>query len=341
MAPTDAPDRPVALVTGASRGLGFLIARELADRGHDLVVCARDADGLQPARADLEARGARVVTVGADVGRPEAARELVATAEREFGRLDVLVANAGIIQVGPQPDLRDEDYVQAMDVMFWGLARPALEALPLLARTRGRILAITSIGGKLPAPHLLPYTAAKHAAVGFAEGLRVEAGRQGVSVTVAVPGLMRTGSSRNALVTGKAQAERSWFTLGASLPLVSTDAEHAARRLVRATLRGTPEIILTPLAHIGSRVHALAPSTTLRLITAVERLLPGPAGAAGPPRPAYTAPLPRWLRRLTGLDKAAAERWHEHTDPSPDPGGHPGGGPGGGVGPERTGTPRR
>lgn len=333
MATPDAPVRPVALVTGASRGLGYLIARELADRGHDLLLCARDAEGLQPARADLEARGARVVTVAADVGRPEAARELVGTAEREFGRLDVLVANAGIIQVGPQADLREEDYEQAMDVMFWGLARPALEALPLLARTGGRILAVTSIGGKLPAPHLLPYGAAKHAAVGFAEGLRLEAGRQGVSVTVGVPGLMRTGSSRNALVTGEAQAERSWFTVGASLPLVSMDAERAAARLVRATLRGTPEIILTPLANIGSRVHALAPSTTLRLLTAVERLLPGPTGTGGPPRPAYTAPLPGWLRRLTGLDKAAAERWHEHTDPAPDPGS--------GVGPDRTGTPRR
>ncbi|MCE0767911.1 SDR family oxidoreductase [Pseudonocardia kujensis] len=328
-----APARPVALVTGASRGLGYLIARELADRGHDLLLCARDGDGLQPARADLEARGARVVTLAADVGRPEATRELLGTTEREFGRLDVLVANAGIIQVGPQADLREEDYAQAMDVMFWGLARPALEAMPLLARSGGRILAVTSIGGKLPAPHLLPYGAAKHAAVGFAEGLRLEAGRQGVSVTVGVPGLMRTGSSRNALVTGNAQAERSWFTLGASLPLVSMDAERAARRLVRATLRGTPEIILTPLANIGSRVHALAPSTTLRLLTAVERLLPGPTGAAGPPRPAHTAPLPRWLRRLTGLDAAAAERWHEHTDPAPDPAG--------GVGPRRTGTPGR
>ncbi|MCE3551717.1 SDR family oxidoreductase [Pseudonocardia sp. RS11V-5] len=330
---SDAPDRPVALVTGASRGLGYLIARELADRGHDLLLCARDGDGLQPARAELEARGARVVAMAADVGRPEAARELVGTAEREFGRLDVLVANAGIIQVGPQADLREEDYARAMDVMFWGLVRPALEALPLLARTRGRILAVTSIGGKLPAPHLLPYGAAKHAAVGFAEGLRLEAGRQGVSVTVGVPGLMRTGSSRNALVTGKARAERSWFTVGASLPLVSMDAERAARRLVRATLRGTPEIILTPLANIGSRVHALAPSTTLRLLTVVERLLPGPTGSGEPPRPAHTAPLPGWLRRLTGLDAAAAERWHEHTDPAPDPAG--------GVGPQRTGTPGR
>jgi len=307
-------ERPVALVTGASRGLGFLIARELADRGHDLVICARD--GLEPARADLAALGGRVVALEADVGRAESAVELIETVEREFGRLDVLVANAGVIQVGPQPDLRDEDYVQAMDVMFWGLVRPALAALPLLARTGGRILAVTSVGGKLPAPHLLPYGAAKHAAVGFAEGLRLEAGRRGVSVTVGVPGLMRTGSSRNALVTGDAEAERAWFTTAAALPLISMDAERAARRLVRATLRGTPEIILTPLAHLGSRVHALAPATTLRLLTVVERLLPGPTGTGEAPRPAHTAPLSARLRRLTGLDATAAHRWHEYSDPA-------------------------
>ncbi|GAA4556441.1 SDR family oxidoreductase [Pseudonocardia xishanensis] len=308
---TPRTERPVALVTGASRGLGLLIARELAARGHDLLVVARDADGLESARADLAGGGARVVAVPADVGAPEAADLLVETAEREFGRLDVLVANAGVIQVGPAEDLGLGDYEQAMDVMFWGLVRPVLAALPLLARTRGRILAVTSVGGKLPAPHLLPYGAAKHAAVGFAEGLRLEAGRRGVSVTVGVPGLMRTGATRNAQVTST--AEHRWFTPAASLPLLSMDAEHAARRLVRATLRGAPEIILTPPAKIGARVHGLAPATTLRLLTAVERLLPGPTGGAT--RPAHTTPEPPlWFRRLTALDRSAARRFHEHTD---------------------------
>lgn len=319
--------RPVALVTGASRGLGFLIARELADRGHDLVICARDQDGLEPARADLASRGVRVVATAVDVGAPAAGEELVATAEREFGRLDVLVANAGIIQVGPASDLRVADYEQAMDVMFWGVVRPVLAAMPLLRRDRGRVLVVTSIGGKLPAPHLLPYGAAKHAAVGFAEGLRVEAGRQGVSVTVGVPGLMRTGSTRNALFTSS--AEHRWFTAAASVPLLTTNAEHAARRLVRATLRGTPEIILTPLANIGSRVHALAPSTTLRLLSAVERLLPTGTGGPQLPRPGHTTPpAPSWFQALTGLDRAAAHRYHEHDDPALDPATGPGDGSG-------------
>ncbi|MCO1660958.1 SDR family NAD(P)-dependent oxidoreductase [Pseudonocardia humida] len=324
---TDAPsDRPVALVTGASRGLGFLIAREFADRGHDLVVCARSAEGLRPAAEELRGRGATVLEVAADVGVEAEAQQLVERAQERFGRLDVLAVNAGIIQVGPMRELTAKEFAAAMDTMFWGQVHPVLAALPLLRRSRGRVLAITSIGGKLPAPHLLPYTAAKHAAVGFAEGLRVEAARDGVSVTVAVPGLMRTGSTRNALFSGQRTAERSWFTIADSLPGLSMSAEKAARRLVGATLRGRPEITLTLPAKVGARVHALAPSTTLRVLTLVNRLLPGPVGSGGP-RPGHTATPPsRWFARLTRTDRAAAARLHQHDDevaPSGGPSGEP------------------
>jgi NAD(P)-dependent dehydrogenase (short-subunit alcohol dehydrogenase family) len=163
--------RPVAVVTGGSRGLGFLIARELARHGYDLVLCARSADGLRAAETDLAGTGVQVATVAADVGKPDEARSVVAEAERRFGRLDVLVLNAGVIQVGPAAVMSEADYAEAMDVMFWGALHVSTAAMPLLRRSRGNVLAVTSVGGKLPAPHLLPYTAAKHAAVGFAEGL--------------------------------------------------------------------------------------------------------------------------------------------------------------------------
>src|SRR6476619_7084256 len=93
--------RPVAVVTGASRGLGFLLACALADRGHDLVVNARSADGLAAAAVDLRSRGVQVVEFPGDVSDPEVAQGLVTAAGERFGRLDVLVANAGVIQVGP------------------------------------------------------------------------------------------------------------------------------------------------------------------------------------------------------------------------------------------------
>jgi short-subunit dehydrogenase len=161
---------------------------------------------------------------------------------------------------------------------------------------------------------LLPYTAAKHAAVGFAEGLRVEAGRQGVTVTTAVPGLMRTGSARNALFTGDRAGENRWFTIAASLPLLSLDAERAAAKLVHATLRGRPEVILTPAAKIGVRMHGLAPATTLRLIAAAERLLPGD-DTRRPLQPGHAVARPaRWFDALTAVTSRAARRFHQHDD---------------------------
>ena len=306
--------RPVAVVTGASRGLGFLIARELAGRGYDLLICARSAEGLRAAQADLSGTGAEVATVAADVGKADDARRVVAEAETRYGRLDVLVLNAGIIQVGPAEAMTGEDFASAMDVMFWGAVHVTAAAMPLLRRSRGRLLAVTSVGGKLPAPHLLPYTAAKHAAVGFAEGLRVEAIRHGVSVTVGVPGLMRTGSPRNALFTGDQVAENRWFTAAANLPVVSMDAERAARRLVRATMARRPEIILTPLAKVGVRAHALAPSTSLRVVSLVNRFLPTGTGT-GPAQPGHRLPAAaRTLGWLTQRDDAAAARNHELDD---------------------------
>jgi short-subunit dehydrogenase len=313
-------ERPVAVVTGASRGLGFLIARELAERGHDLVLNARSEPGLAIAAAELQEKGATVVTVAGDVADLATGQRLVDAALERFDRLDVLVANAGSISVGPALAMRAHDFTGAMDVMFYGVLHPVLAALPVLAeRGSGKVLIISSIGGKLPAPHLLPYVAAKHAAVGFAEGLRVDMARHGVSVTCAVPGLMRTGSPRNALFTGDQAAEHRWFTLGDSLPLVSMDAERAARQLVRAVLRGRAEVAPTPLAKIGMRVHGVAPATTMRLIGLVERLLPSDE-TPRPMRPGHAVEKPaRWFGAVTALTRRAARRYHQHDDASRDP----------------------
>lgn len=315
---SDSATAPVAVVTGASRGLGYLLARGLADRGHDLVVNARSADGLAAAAVDLRSRGVQVAEVAGDVGDPAVAEELVTTATQRYGRLDVLVANAGVIQVGPAQAMHPDDFTTAIDAMYWGVVRPTLAALPALRAARGRVLVVTSIGGKLPAPHLLPYVAAKHAAVGFAEGLRIEAARDGVSVTVGVPGLMRTGSPPNALFTGDQAAEYAWFAGADSLPLLSMSAERAASRLIRATLRGTPEVILTPAAWLGARLHGLAPATTLRLLTVANRLLPADMSpTAARPGHAVAAAGPV-LRTLTTLTRKAAARTHEVTDPVSD-----------------------
>ena len=268
-----------ALVTGGSRGLGLLIAEELGRRGCRVMICARDAEELREAGRRLRAEGIEAATVTCDVTERDAAQRLVAAVESRFGQLDVLVNNAGVIQVGPMEALTGQDFEDAWQTMFAGPLRLILAVLPQMrARRSGTIVNIASIGGRVPVPHLLPYVAAKHAMAGFSSGLRAELIADGISVTTVVPGLMRTGSHRAAQFSGGAANEFGWFSVLSSLPLLSGSASRAARAIVRAAEHRRPELVFTPAAKLGSRFYALAPATATRLFGVVARLLPD-AGA--------------------------------------------------------------
>jgi short-subunit dehydrogenase len=311
----------VAVVTGASRGLGLLLARELVRHSCPLVICARDAAELERAAGQLRAAGAEVTAVACDVTHEASPRLLVDTALERYGRLDIVISNAGIIQVGPVQAGQAGLYQTALDTMALAPVRLALTALPVMrGQGHGRIVTIASVGGKLSVPHLLPYSTAKFAAVGFSEGLRAELGRGPVTVTTVVPGLMRTGSHLQARFTGQAGKEFTWFALGASLPLISMDAERAARQIIGAVRQRRAEVVLTPAAKLVSRVGGLAPGLTSDALHLVQRLaLPAPpnqAAQAGEPVPGHDLDptLPRKaFDRLTTLGRAAATRFNERS----------------------------
>ena len=305
----------VAIVTGGSRGLGFLIARELAREGCRLAICARDPDELERARVDLERRGAEVIAIRCDVADPVACANLVSEAERRLGPVEILVNNASIIQVAPVAALGVKDFQQALAVNFWGTVHPTLATLPgMRARRRGRIVNIASIGGKVSVPHLLPYGAAKFAVVGFSEGLAAELARDGVGVTTVVPGLMRTGSYLHAEFEGQPPAEFTWFALGSTLPGISMDAERAARRIVRALKRHELEPILSLPAQVLARVHGLFPGAVIGLLGLANRLLPrgGVAGDSARGLELQRASGAGALHLATSLGRAAARRFHEY-----------------------------
>ncbi|RCV52530.1 SDR family NAD(P)-dependent oxidoreductase [Marinitenerispora sediminis] len=275
--PADLAGR-VALVTGGSRGLGLLLARELGRQGCRVAVCARDPAELDRAERDLRDRGIEALAIPCDLREPGTAERLVEEVTGRLGRLDVLVNNAGIIQVGGLAALTEHDFHDAMDTMFWGPLRTSLAALPELRERRGRIVVITSIGGRLSVPHLLPYSCAKFAEVALSEGLDAELAGSGVRVTTVVPWLMRTGSHWRATFAGAPAREYTWFALAAGLPLVSMDGERAARRIVRAVRRGRRHLVLTPMARAADLAHAALPGATLWGMRAMNRLLPRPAG---------------------------------------------------------------
>jgi short-subunit dehydrogenase len=307
----------VAVVTGSSRGLGLVVARHLAARGARLVLCARDPAELERARRELAAGGAEVLAVPCDLTDPADAERLVEAARQRFGGVDVLVNNAGIIQAGPYDSMSLDDFRDAMAANFWGSVHATLAVLPgMRERRRGRIVNVTSIGGTVAVPHLLPYTASKFAAVGFSTGLAAEAARHGVRVTTVVPGLMRTGSFLRALFKGDREREVSAFAAAASLPVLTVDADRAARRIVRACERGERFVTIGVPWKVVRLVAALAPALTTATLAVVARLLPAapPGSEREPARPGYLHRTGVARSPLTLLQDRAADRNNERAD---------------------------
>src|SRR5437763_7806769 len=185
------------LVTGASRGLGLVLSRELARKGGRLAICARDAAELERARAELQSMGGEVLAVTCDVSDAAQAGSFVAQAAGRFGTIDVLINNAGIIQVGPMESMGLQDFREAMEINYFGTVHTTLAALPHL-RGGSRIVNICSIGGAVAIPHLVPYVGSKYAAVGFSEGLAVEMARHGIRDPAILPSVIAPRSPWNA-----------------------------------------------------------------------------------------------------------------------------------------------
>lgn len=269
-----------AVVTGGSRGLGLLICAELVAHGCAVTLAARDADELDRAARLLRDRydGARVRTAVCDVRSAENVGDLFDDAAAHYGGVDIVIANAGVIQVGPAAAVGEEGFRDAMETIFGGALHTSLAALPHLRRSPagGRLALIGSVGGLLAVPHLAPYSCAKSAVAALAEGLHAEEGGHGVSVTAVHPGLMRTGSHLHAKFGGRQEEEFAWFSALAGMPVVSMDAERAAARIVRGVRRRRPRIVLTPAAKAADVFHGIAPVTTTRLSGALARALPEP-----------------------------------------------------------------
>lgn len=298
-----------ALVTGGSRGLGLVLARMLVQRGAKVAICARDPEELERARAELAAGGAEVAALVCDVTDQAAVRRMIAEAGAKLGPIEVLINNAGVLQVGPHEEMNLRDYQSAIDVYFWGPLYTCLEVVPgMKARGRGRIANISSIGGKIAVPHLVPYSAAKFALAGLSQGLGAELARHGIAVTSVFPGLMRTGSPIHVTLKGKHREEYTWFAISGALPLLSLSAEHAARRILAAIERGEAEVIIGPHFRLAAALAAIVPETFSSMLGLIARLLPGPGGTGGPGVLGKDSETP-WTRSpLTALSRAAELR---------------------------------
>lgn len=312
----DFSDKTV-VIFGGSRGLGLVIARELAAEGARVVLAARNVDELERARLDLEARGARVSTLACDIRRSRDVDNAVARVVADYGRIDVLINDAGIIQVGPFDHATLADFEDAMATHFWG---PLFTTLAVLPHMRGggarRIVNISSIGGRIALPHLLPYSASKFALTGLSEGLHAELAREGIRVTTVCPGLMRTGSTYNAWFKGRHRHEFAWFHLADSIPGLSIDATRAARRIVEACRYGDAELTITPSARLATVINATCPRAMAWLMSLGNRILPSATSSDGDKARSGWQSVSRLVpSRLTALsDRASANNNELPTD---------------------------
>src|SRR5205807_654261 len=226
----------------------------------------------------------------------------------EFGEVDILVNNAGIISVGPIETMTIDDYRNSINTHFWGPYFTTMVVLPSMQRRQtGRIVNSSSIGGKISVPHLVPYSVGKFALTAFSEGLRSELLKDKVYVTTVCPGLMRTGSPRNALFKGDNEAEYAWFSVSDALPGLSMNAERAARRIVRACLRGEAEVVLSVPAQVAVAIHALLPGITADALALANTLLPMAKGSekeVKTGKQSYSEASPSWVTTLN--ERAAA-----------------------------------
>ncbi len=220
----------VALITGASSGIGRATALALAREGVHLALAARRAAPLEAVAEATRDLGARAIALPADVSQRAQAEALVQATLAQLGRLDVLVASAGIYVRGPIETLSAADFERCMAVNFFGTVYPVLAALPgLRAQGSGHIVLLSSVDGKKAIRTDAPYAASKFAIAGFGESLRQDLAGTGVDVSIIFPGRVATP-----------------LIAGMKIPAISRPipAERVAQAIVRAIRRRQAEVIL-------------------------------------------------------------------------------------------------
>lgn len=295
----------VVVITGGARGLGFALARVFAADGACVWLVSRDAEELDRAVTRLRATGASADAHVADITDPAAVDGMIEAVVARHQRIDVVVNNAGVITAMPFANAELADFRESMDTHFWGPLHVIRAALPWLKRRRGHIINVSSIGGRVGVPHLAPYCSGKFALTGLSEVLRAELAPHDVWVTLATPGLMRTGSIGRVKVRGDHVAEGRWFAAMSATSLTSQDASAAARQIVRAAARR--RAVTTPgwQARVQHAATAIAPELMATVLSvATAHLLPGAAPYPTPSREVGDLDL-GWAQRLISRETAA------------------------------------
>lgn len=216
---------PTALITGASQGIGKATALLFANKGYDLVLAARQPDRLAAVGQEVQNLGRQALTVSTDVRDPQQVKTLANKALAQYGAIDVLINNAGIYASGSVENFSLDDWHQIIDTNLWGYIHTINALLPhMLERGTGTIVNLSSIGGKVPVPYLVPYNTAKFAVTGMTEAMHSELKPKGIHVCGIYPNVIKSSLMERAMFRGKdaedAQARRQQLDMVVSTPVV-------------------------------------------------------------------------------------------------------------------------
>ena len=271
----------IAFITGGSRGLGLEIARQICARGGKVALIARDAEELARAKTDLDRFATEVLTIQCDLLETAQIQSAVQQTLQRFGKIDILINNAGIIEIGPIEHMQLKDFDRAMRLHFWAPFILYLLVAPHMRAKGGRIVNISSIGGRIAVPHMAAYSASKFALTGFSDAIRAELARDDIFVTTVTPGLMRTGSQIHVNFKGDHSAEYKWFDWSRKIPFTSISVERAARKILNACQRGKPALVMPCSAYFIIAANALFPNLTARVMKIVNRSMPPRVSKSG------------------------------------------------------------
>ncbi len=251
----------VVVITGASSGIGRELAYQLAEQGARLSLAAQDKERLTAVARECEARGGKAIAIVTDVSEQVQCAQLIQRTVENYDRIDVLVNNAGITMWANFEDVSDISfYEQIMRVNYLGSVYCTCYALPFLKKTKGQIIAISSLAGKNGIPKRSGYAASKHAMVGFFDTLRIEVAEYGISVTMIYPGFVATETRKRAFgADGKPIGES---------PVREKEvmtAEQCAQLIIQAATARKRELMMTWRGKVGVWVKLIAPGLVDRI----------------------------------------------------------------------------
>jgi dehydrogenase/reductase SDR family member 7B len=239
----------VVIITGASSGIGKALAFECGKRGAKLVLSARNIEMLNEIRDNLRSEGVDVITTKTDVSIESECREMIGAAVDKFGRIDVLVNNAGISMRALFEDVDLQVIRQLMETNFWGTVYCTKYALPYLLKSRGSLVGVSSVAGYKGLPGRAGYSASKFAMQGFLEVLRIENMKKGLHVLIACPGFT-TSNIRNVALSkdgtsqGETPLDESKLMPASDVARLIADAIMKKKERITLTTQGKMTVLL-------------------------------------------------------------------------------------------------